>query len=71
MNPAVAFIEGHLAELRTVARVRVSEAHHAAIVESGLVPLATVEAADPDCAHCIVLVDILGGEWAATLPGVW
>lgn len=71
MNPAVAFLEGHLAEGRTIARVEVAARHHAAILASGLAAGAVLDGPRADRPDCIVVTEASGAEWAASLPEAW
>lgn len=71
MNPAVAFLEGHLAESRSIARIEVAPEHHAAITASGLAAGATLDGPRADRPGCIVVTDAEGGEWTASLPAAW
>lgn len=67
MSPAVAWLEGHVAEGRTVARIEVDARHHVELAACELALGAVLADARPDRRECMIVTDTAGREWPVHL----
>ena len=67
MSPAIDWLEGHVAEGRTIARIEVDARHHTDLAACDLALGAVLEDARSDRRECMIVTDAAGEEWAVHL----
>lgn len=67
MTPVIAWLAGHVAEGRTVARIEVDARHHTDLAACDLALGAALEDARSERRDCMIVTDAAGEEWPVHL----